>query len=494
MNKFKALYQINKDYPELCKDCIINRYTTRDLCLPIDNFCKDTDKMKRVNTNDKYPNFFQKIYTAGDKEQFYKYVPRGLTPIETKTFDYIFNILKKGVYVVILNNTLNVFLPFNNADYKNDWGHLLKFRDFNKVISIGNKLIYNKNIDKKYFREVNKNTTEWYANYNIFRNEIYSNGILKGKMDEGDKSIENFLQLLSEVCCTYKIPDMSFFMNPRDYPIIKKNGYNFEHPYDIIFKAAGKEVPSMNSYLGDGHSVVFSQSISDDYGDILIPNDDDIYRLLCPVPFNQINPGIWDKKKNAAVFRGSATGNGITEESNMRLKLLKIANEYNSKKKEDFPYMDVKITSPNTRLKLDPVSGYCDYIKKNDDFSKEHVLTPRQQSEYKYVIHVQGHVAAFRLSTELSYKSLIIRIRNPWKIWFDEYIRAFDPFVSNDYENCHIVECNIEDIETIMEWCIVNQDACRQIAENGYMFYNEYLSNKNFMIAYTANVLTKNKR
>ena len=42
------------------------------------------------------------------------------------TFEYMFNILKKGVYVVIRNNELSVFLPFNNINYVNNWPKVLQ--------------------------------------------------------------------------------------------------------------------------------------------------------------------------------------------------------------------------------------------------------------------------------------------------------------------------------------------------------------------------------
>ncbi len=499
----KILHKIHDDYPDIFKQCTIKQFTTNMLCIEdFKNFCEygSAKEFTRINTNKTYPNFFQKIYTAGNKEQFYQYsndfIPLSIRPKIDNTFNYMFEILKKGIFVSIVNNTLKVYLPFNNANYTNDWGHLLNFNNnYKKMMFIGNKLIYNKG-DPVYFREVNADTKKWYANYNMFRNEIYKNGQLKGLSDEGDKSIENFLELLTEVCYTYKLPDICFFINPRDYPVVKrssvKDSDGFEHPYDIIFKAAKIQIPSMNKYFKNNKDVVpiFSQSVSNQYSDNLFPNDDDITRLLCVNPFDAIIPTIWEFKKNVAVFRGSATGSGITAESNKRLALLKIANEHNSKKKDDVPYMDVKITSPNTRLKLDPVLGYCDYIENNPDYSKKHMLTSEQQSKYKYIIHVEGHVAAFRLSKELGYGSLIIKIRSPWKLWFDEFIKPFDPEVPvNDYVFCHYVECDLDKITDTLIWCKNNDEVCKKIAENGHNFYVNYLSNKDFIVAYTANAL-----
>ena len=37
------------------------------------------------------------------------------------TFDYMFNKFKKGIFVIIHDNKLVVFLPFSNFTYENDW-------------------------------------------------------------------------------------------------------------------------------------------------------------------------------------------------------------------------------------------------------------------------------------------------------------------------------------------------------------------------------------
>jgi hypothetical protein len=48
-----------------------------------------------------------------------------------KTFQYIFNHLKKGIYVSIRDNELFTFLPFNNIRYENTWSELLERSDKN---------------------------------------------------------------------------------------------------------------------------------------------------------------------------------------------------------------------------------------------------------------------------------------------------------------------------------------------------------------------------
>ena len=129
--------------------------------------CKK-DKYSKKQTNERYKMFKQKIFTAGDKEQFLKYLllmdgyDKNIN-IDSNvfrymnntfntslykdinsdclftTFDYIFNKFKKGIYIKIQNNNLVVFLPFSKANFINEWYDKIKvcnnasfkFIDFN---------------------------------------------------------------------------------------------------------------------------------------------------------------------------------------------------------------------------------------------------------------------------------------------------------------------------------------------------------------------------
>ena len=42
------------------------------------------------------------------------------------TFRYLFDKLKKGVYIIIKDNELLTYLPFSNANYVNNWSEILK--------------------------------------------------------------------------------------------------------------------------------------------------------------------------------------------------------------------------------------------------------------------------------------------------------------------------------------------------------------------------------
>jgi hypothetical protein len=463
-----------------------------------------------TNTNPKFPSFMQTIFTAGDKEQFETYGIKELKgTISTEkmtqirnTFEYIFTYLKKGILVQIFNNKVEVFLPFNNANFKNIWSENLKVQP-RKVIKPKGKpqfevgyepgeitnrkssetlraqLDNQKQVVERYIKEgyplpaiqafelfprkeIIKDTSRWYANNCIFRNNLRTNmvdefgdetnkdefGGPSGEIDEGDKTIANFLEMLSVTCLHRKVDNSVFFMNYRDFPYIRLNNKRqLLHPYDALFLPS-KTIPliRLNKKPLTINQIVpiFSQSISDkeNNGDNLFIDEDEIEEKLPSITkpnckeqtkITKLTP--WKHKKSEAVFRGSFTGCG-TDIWNPRLQIAAIS--YILNQTNFTPKLDVKLTDLKKRFKKDPLKEFTDYNnpeKKIDPklfgnyknlipFPTKKVkgspLTEQQQQSYKYIIMVEGFVSPFRMSKQLSWGSLIIMVPSKWKLWFEK--------------------------------------------------------------------------
>lgn len=510
MNKFTEWYLANKDFidsllknPEfvatLAKCGIVQSFNTKkfskkyDICETDDYQAEET----RISTNKELDNFFQTIYHAGTTEQFFRYAefPKKLDTLIYSGFHYLFDIFKKGIFVCIKNGNIKTFLPFSNSAYRNDWGQNLR------TTKGGPKMVVEqeeknhwipKFVPEKYHTIIQKDPNKWYANYCIFRNTVYKNGSLRFKDDEGDKSIVNFLQLLTELCYERNIPDVCFFISARDFPIIRKDRY---HPYDRLY------LPNKPPYLGKQFLIdkvpIFSQSITDNYDDELIPNDDDIIGMLCDSKREMYNTN-WDLKKNMAIFRGSATGCGTTPENNPRLRLYELAKN-NSK------IMDVKLIGLNDKIKVDE-EGYVKvidkfkYPKMDKKYKEEYSLSPKEQARYKYIIHVEGHVAAFRLTRELGYGSLILKVQSNWKTWYSDLLVGWkvgdNSMEGRELRNkAHyiIIESDLSNLVSTLKWCTENKrndDICRLIAQRSLDFYKTHFSNKKFMLDYMHEKLT----
>jgi hypothetical protein len=199
------------------------------------------------NTNPRYKHFTQDIFHAGDEEQFqhfrdatngnvcdtlpslkdnlfelnsldvwdkYKNV-KGNATIET--FRYIFHKFKKGIFVKIKDNKLKVFLPFSKANFTNEWGEKIQIDP--RFRSVNDFFKYITDLEGLYhFREggVNQNFNEWYGNNCLVRYEY--------PLSEGDSNVGNVKNMLEELCNNFKVPDIEFFINRRDFPILTKDG------------------------------------------------------------------------------------------------------------------------------------------------------------------------------------------------------------------------------------------------------------------------------
>ncbi len=512
-NKFTKWYLANKSLvdlllknPEcvttLAKCGIVQSFNTKKFCKKFD-ICEtdnyqNEDSGTRIPSNKEFENFFQTIYHAATTQQFFRYAefPENLDTYVYSGFHYLFDIFKKGIFVYIKNGNINVFLPFSNSAYRNDWGQNLRTTKggFKTVLEIEEKSHYNpKYVADKYHTMIQKDPNKWYANYCIFRNTVYKNGNLRYKDDEGDKSVVNFLQLLTELCYERNIPDVCFFISPRDFPILRKDR---NHPYDRLYK--GIPLP----YLGFRYPIIpaipiFSQSITDDYDDILIPNDDDIVGMLCDSKRELYNTN-WELKKNMAVFRGSATGCGTTPENNPRLHLYEIA-------KKNTGIMDVKLIGLNEKIKVDE-EGYVqvinsrNYPKTNKDYKEEHSLSAKEQAKFKYIIHVQGHVAAFRLTRELAYGSLILKVQTNWKTWYSDQLigwKVGDNTIEGRKlrDNAHylIIDSDLSNLVSTLKWCMENKrndDICKSITRRSLEYYKSHFNNKKYMLDYMQEKLT----
>jgi hypothetical protein len=531
---YSGLQDIFKKIPkdvleEILKNCYVLDFSTKSLCRKwsFDNV-NDCKKHEYIQTNPKFSNFKHTIFHAGTKEQFYEY-SSSMSKRDSLTFDYIFDNFKKGIYVSIKDNKIEVFLPFSNTNYKNDWSQFLKVPEKYKRGSILKKQIKDikkleskiywmkndpdivafakENDSKKNFskkKDVNSDPSRWYANNYMFRNEINwkDKTDLSGTIDEGDKSIANFLELLTELCLYRNIPDSTFFINPRDFPILKKDG---THPYDAIFKP-NNDVPEITKKQKK-FSPIFSQAVTSDYLDVSIPTDDDIVNFLkvitlpsCkePTDFNRKLPK-WSSRKDTAIFRGSATGGGLTEKNNKRIQLA-----YISEITEEQGLLDCKLTSLNKRMKKDPLNDYLDYLNPNKMITGSIFNLPRDilemvpindlvgkfmdmsdQLKYKYVIDVEGHTAAFRLSELFSRKSLVLKVDGPWTLWFEKSLKGlyYDEITSSNYKKIHYIKIKVVNgvidaqhlLDTI-EWCHENDSKSEKIAKKGYKFYEKNLN------------------
>jgi hypothetical protein len=444
----------------------------------------------RKNTNNRYKHFYHDIFHAGDINQFEEIYKReytigdhventggitnvpeipGVSPLfhningqdVFNTFSYIYHKFKKGIFVSIQKGKLETFLPFSNVNYSNEWSGRITF-------------------DPKIFQgqKYNGIVSKWYANNYLLRHEY--------PIAENDTSVAQYKYLLEKVCEKYSVPDIEFFINKRDFPLLKEN---LTEPYDEIWDSDNVPLISHNY---SKYAPIFSPCKRDGFADILFPTPDDISRIgnLAGVYFRRdsrkfvpVKPPIingdakrkkWSEKIDLAVFRGSSTGRGCTIEDNPRLKLASLQEGNKG-------YINVGITKWNCRVKK--LSGNSMLQKIEPDkfpFKLVEPLDYFQQSEYKYIIHVQGHTCAYRLSVELSLGCVLLIVQGKYRLWYSDLLQEYIHYVP--------VKEDLSNLIAQIDWCRKNKKKCLEMIKNCKKFYNEYLT-ENGILKYVFNLL-----
>ncbi len=497
------------------KDCEKNRY----------DWNKNFHDKKL--TNPKFPTFDQQIYYAGDYDdlnrfainqayQFHLDIPKGnpdkgdsktrikFSDIET-AFKYIFDKFKKAVYVQIKNNKVEVYQPFSNYYFINDYFLAIPNDKKDEYIMKKMRILYNKlkeadvfwtiedfneydrlriqamNNFKKYIdknphifgrKKVNFDRTRLSANNCIFKNPMPA--------FEGGHSYDLYLDMLLELVKTRKIPDCHFFLNIRDFPIMAKNhteAYNYIFGEEVKLPAEFKKVsiiPVM-SYTGDKR-----------YTDIDLPTYEDwllhskkYYTVTnqCEQAKNEehLYNSKWDSKKNIAIFRGSSTGCGTNVENNIRLKSVLISKKY-----PDLLDSAISQWNPRPRFQnkgLELVTFSKDLVNKIGTGS---FVSMAEQSNYKFILILDGHISPVRIGASMGLYSLLLIPDSNYTIWVQEYLKPWIHYVPIKSDLCDLIDK--------IKWCKEHDSKCKKMAEESYKLYKQHVS-KDGMLSHIEKVL-----
>jgi Glycosyl transferase family 90 len=455
---------------------------------------KMCDQKTLIQTNPRYPTFTQAIFTAGDDDQFEtsrvrtSLIPKNIdTPINVfnalsvfnwdqigwekyqrldsksveNTFRYLFDKFKKGLFVKIGNNSLTTFLPFSNANYRNEFASRIvvdktKFKNVQDFLNHANALA---GYGPAKFLPID----EWVANNAMFRYDYRKN--------EGDNNVVILKDMFATLCVDRAVPDVEFFVNRRDYPLLRLDD---TEPYNHLY--GSRNLPLLSHNYAE-YSPILSCSIASGFADLAMPTYEDWARakyqeskITFPNecrPYPKIISKPWQDKLPVAIFRGASTGAGTTPLTNQRLKALEIANG-----PENDGLLDVGITAWNLRPRKFESDKFLTTIER-PSYPKANKLTLQEQSSYKYILTLEGHVAAYRLSYELSSGSTVLLAGSRWQMWYYRYLKPFVHYVP--------VKEDLSDLLDMVKFCRDNDAQCEQIAKNALNFYDEYLGTRGIL-------------
>lgn len=186
---------------------------------------------------------------------------------------------------------------------------------------------------------------------------------------------------------------------------------------------------------------IFGGSGAEGYEDITIPNYDDVRVVL---GYERIPEAVheWDGKTSKLVFRGSSTGCGRKADTNMRLKVAGL----------EYPWLDAGITKLTKNLKYDPKHG----LGVVDKVPVHPKMSFTEQSVRKYILNIDGNVAAYRLLKWMQTGSVIFKVRGQYTVWYEDKLVHRKTVID--------VKEDLSDLAEQYDWCVQNDAECRKIA------------------------------
>ena len=394
------------------------------------------------------------------------------------TLKYIYDEILTGIFVKIENNKIKEYIEIYNWDIGGKWIDRVHLPQNSR-----NWFEYAKNksrITKRKLVIVDDNKKLWSATNCLIRNEKTWGSI--------DKSYyAGLYELIKATLENREIGDSIFILNKKDFPVLKSN---YTQAYEQIYDS--ESVPLDSSFQNRSFIPVLSQATTELFADVPIPTTDD-WMVVSPPPDNNPYEGKksdikWEDKIATAFFRGKGTGCGIEIETNPRLKLTKLSEQWekndsynNNNSIDNVPFLDAGIISYVFRDKKiinNPNLTYVNPEKLNLKLKERVPIT--EQNKYKYLINIEGNSAAYRLGFMLGLESVILNVESKYKLWLDQFLVPNEHYIP--------IKHDLSDLAEKIKWCKMNDDKCKKIAQNAKSVYNKII-NKDFILDYMKNIL-----
>lgn len=434
--------------------------------------CIKSIKKIRSSKNSRYSGYIPVLISWEECQQE---IPK--TKSIQNTLKYIFYKVGVGLFVQIKSNKIDKFVIFNNVNFENEFHDKIKLKEGDIE-----KYFIEKG-DKHKVKGLMKDKRRWRANNCLIKvlkdyslNEIY---------------YEEFRSMLEGTLKHHKIKDTAFFVNRKDFPILKING---TEPYDHLY---GPNTPLL-SHKYDQYTPIYTLSSNPAlFQDKLVPTDDcwkiitnKYYPPGCKNSYTFDKSVIaWDKKKQVAVFRGSATG-CYTDLRNPRLMISKINQDWSKTGSKYKGWIDAGVHKGVKKDKKTVDSPYLTRV----DLEKLGIkplapISMKEQKGYKYVFDIEGNVSAYRFGALLSFGSVILRVESDYKMWIDQFLKPKVHYIP--------IKRDFSDLVAILKWCHTHDEACQRLAANARRAYERYF-NKPFVYKYLDSLLNeksnKNKK
>ena len=103
-----------------------------------------------------------------------------------------------------------------------------------------------------------------------------------------------------------------------------------------------------------------------------------------------------------------------------------------------------------------------------------------EQSKPKFLIHIDGNVAAYRLLQTMLTGSLILKVDGPYTLWADHLLEHGVHYLS--------VAADLSNLDEMLKWARKHDKSARKIAQRGFEMAKKLLS-KNTMDLFFCDLL-----
>lgn len=273
----------------------------------------------------------------------------------------------------------------------------------------------------------------------------------------------------------WPLPPGVYLLNLTDAILLRKD---FRDPFLHSFLPDKKGKEEQGPFIP-----ILSLSGHVDYWDIPIPNYDD---MMFTFPHLNTHRDMIDKvagfttewfekTKNTVVFRGSSSGCGVSAETNTRIRLM----QYASKTKHKSDFLDVGLTAGKKgKMLLDPIQGF---VLTKEPANLVGFKSMAEQSQHKYILHIDGNVLAYRLLYSLLTGSVLFRVKSPYQSFVD-VTQLLKPGV-----HYLEIEQDFSDLERKWNWCQDHPRKAEAIAQAGRQAAMEILT-PSFLQLYIHNL------
>lgn len=357
------------------------------------------------------------------------------------------------------------------------------------------------------------NRRRWHANNHIFNTALYLD----------NPNVHHFRHLFENLT-THRtsLPDFEAVLQPRDYPVFRAT-FDAASGLTTVYQP-NPDVDTPDNHIQErvrgGFTPVLSHTGRDlpptttdesaTYYDVPLPTVDDIeyfdqqwdkrwFGGKCDTSYVQsassasFAPWVdWDAKTDArAVFRGSATGRGITPETNLRMRVQAIAQ--NPMYADLF---DVHLVSLNIKPKITVGDGdhrRSSGLARVNQHAIERVLGPvnpkwkmdrATRSRYKYNLCLDGHTRADRFGAELCTGALVILpTSDGHRLWMEPFLhpllwesrpQPLTPAVIRQHGYTHVTIDDVTQLGELMRWLVDHDEIGRAIVGNTKRWLHEH--------------------